>query len=121
MRNFVATIFDAGGQESVRKIRGITLEAVRQHLHEQGYTIKSIQEEENAGLWKKLQDIEMGSRIKAHNRIRFLKTLGQMINRGYVLESVLDFLLADEKEKDVTKLLQILQKKAQKGYKDYVE
>jgi len=38
-----------------------------------------------------------------------------------VLENVIDFLLADEKEKDVVKLLHILQNKTTKGYKDYVE
>lgn len=103
------------------RLKGQTEELIRVHLHQEGYTIKKILEEEETGLWKKLQGIEMGQRIKAENRIRLLRTLGKMINRGYQMERVFDFLLADEKEKDVIKLLQILQKKTQKGYKDYVE
>jgi len=121
MRTFVATVFTPAGEEQKVKLKGVTLQTVKTHLHEQGFTIKKIAEEELVGLWGKLQDIELGKRIKPQNRIRLLRTLGQMIGRGYVLESVIDFLLADEKEKDVIKLLQLLQRKAQKGYKDYVE
>ncbi|MDP2691937.1 MAG: type II secretion system F family protein [Candidatus Gracilibacteria bacterium] len=121
MRSFVATVFTPAGDEQVLGLQGFTLDAVRQHLHQQGYTIKKLAEKEKSGIWQQLQDIELGRRIKPENRIRVLKSLGQMIGRGYVLESIIDFLLADEKEKDVVKLLRILQSKAQKGYKDYVE
>jgi type II secretory pathway component PulF len=121
MRNFVATIFNPQGDEQFVRLKGSTLEEVRQHLRAQGYTIKKLEEEEVRGLWKKLQEIEVGQKIKPENRIRLLRSLGQMIGRGYVLENVLDFLLADEKEKDAVKLLKLLQNKAQKGYKDYVE
>lgn len=121
MRTFQANIFNASGEESSMKLRASTADEVRQYLHEQGFTIKKILEEEKRGLWEKLQGIEVGARIKPANRIRLLKTLGKMINRGYALESVIDFLLSDEHEKDVLKVLRIFQRKAEKGYKDYVE
>lgn len=121
VRTFAATVFTPTGEEKILRLQGASLDLIRQHLHEQGFTIQKLQEEEQRGLWQKLQQIELGQRIKPENQIRILKTLGQMIGRGYVLESVIDFLLADEKDKDVVKLLQTLQKKAEKGYKDYVE
>ncbi len=121
MRTFIATIYNPAGDESIVKLKGTTNESVRQYLRQEGYTIKKVVEEEDQGLWKSLQNIEVGQRIKPQNRLRLLRTLGQMIGRGYVLEAIIDFLLADEKEKDVRKLLIILQKKAQRGYKDYVE
>lgn len=121
MRTFVATIFSVSGEERVIRLKGATQEVVRQHLHEQGFTIKKLMEEQKSGIWQKLQAFEVGSPIKPQNRIRLLKTLGKMINRGYILERVFDFLLADEHEKDVVKLLRLLQGKAQRGYKDYVE
>lgn len=121
MRTFIAMVFTTSGEEKILRLKSQTEELVRSHLRQQGYTIKKIQEEEETGLWKKLQNIELGSRIKPENRIRLLKTLGKMINRGYQMERVFDFLLADEKEKDVVKLLQMLQRKAARGYKDYVE
>ncbi len=121
MRTFIATIYNPAGDESIVKLKGDTQESVRKHLRQEGYTIKKIVEQENQGLWQTLQNIEVGQRIKPQNRLRLLRTMGQMIGRGYVLEAIIDFLLADEKEKDVKKLLIILQKKAQKGYKDYVE
>ena len=103
------------------RLKGDTLDAVRKYLHEQGYTIKKLLESEERNWWDVLHAIELGQRIKPQNRIRLLRSLGQMIQRGYVLENVLDFLLADERAKDVVRLLKILQKKAQRGYRDYVE
>ena len=121
MRTFQATVFNTSGEESRLKFKSATADDVRRHLHEQGFTIKKIIEQERQGVWEKLQNVEIGSRIKPANRIRLLKTLGQMINRGYALESVIDFLLSDEQEKDVLKVLRLLQRKVEKGYKDYVE
>jgi|GEM_PF-2859945 len=121
MRTFLATVFNSAGEELLLRLKGQTEELIRNHLHQEGYTIKKIQEEEHTSLWKKMQGIELGARIKPENRIRLLRTVGKMINRGYQMERVFDFLLADEKEKDVIKLLQILQRKTLKGYKDFVE
>lgn len=121
MRTFQAIVFNPSGQEEIVKIKATTEEEVRHHLHGQGFTIKKVEEARKTGIWAKLNEMEVGARIKPENRVRLLRTLGQMIERGYVLENVIDFLLADEKEKDVVKLLHILQRKAGKGYKDYVE
>lgn len=121
MRTFVAVVYSTAGQEEKLTIQGNTLEEVRTHLRGQGYIIQKLEEQEDMGLWKRMQDIELGQRIKPQNRVRVLRSLGQMINRGYVLENVVDFLLSDEKQKDVVKLLNILQKRMQKGYKDFVD
>lgn len=121
MRTFNAQVFGAQGEERQLTLQGLTLEAIRTYLHEQGFTIKKLQEEEKVSLWDTLKNIEVGQRLKPQNRIRILRTLGQMINRGYSLENVLDFLISDEKEKDVMKFLQTLQRKSQKGYKDFHE
>lgn len=121
MRTFTTTIFTAEGIEQTITLKAPTLEAVRQYLHEKGFTIKKIQEQKARGIWEKLQSIELGSRIKPANLVRILRSLGQMIQRGYAIESVIDFLLADEREKDVVTFLNILQRKASKGYKDFVE
>jgi len=121
MRNFDACVFTPSGDELLLQLQGQTLERIRTHLHQQGYTIKKIVEKEQRGLWKKLQTIEIGRPIKDQHRIRILRALGQMIQRGYILENIIDFLLADEREKDVITLLQTLQRKSQKGYKDFVE
>ncbi|MDF2379304.1 MAG: type II secretion system F family protein [Candidatus Gracilibacteria bacterium] len=121
MRTFVAIVYSDAGAEEKLVLKGNTLEEVRSHLRAEGYIIQKLEEQEEVGLWKKLQDIELGARIKPENKIRVTRSLGQMINRGYVLENVVDFLLADEKQKDVIKLLKILQKRMQKGYKDFVD
>jgi len=121
MRSFRATVFDGQGVEQVMKLQSDTEERIRQFLHEQGFTIQQIVEEQRQNLWTKLQSIEVGQRIKPQDQIRFLKTLGKMINRGYQLERVLDFLLADERQKDVLKLLRLLRDRAQRGYRDYRE
>lgn len=121
MRTFTATIFTTDGTEQMFTLKAPTLDAVRQYLHEKGFTIKKIQEQEAGGIWKKLQSVELGSRIKPANLVRILRSLGQMIQRGYPIESIIDFLLADERDKDVVKFLSILQRKASKGYKDFVE
>ncbi len=121
MRTFSAIVFTASGEEQTLSLQGDTLEAVRQYLHEQGYTIKRLQEAFGVSLWDKLQSIELGERIKPAHKIRLLKTLGKMMGRGYSLAAIIDFLIADEREKDVLKLLRILQAKAEKGYRDYAE
>lgn len=121
MRTFLATVFNPSGEESKLRIEAASMEELKKHLHEQGFLIRKIHEEEKTGWWQKLQSIELGQRIKPENRIRILRTLGQMITRGYSMDSVIDFLLSDETDKDVIKLLGILQKKAQKGYKDYAD
>lgn len=121
MRLFIATVFSPAGEESLIKLKSETEESIRNYLRQQGFTIKKIQEEESLSLWNRLQGIELGVRIKPENRIRLLRTLGKMINRGYQLEQVFDFLLADEKEKELIRLLRILQRKTLKGYRDFVE
>lgn len=121
MRVFEAAIFDKSGKEFLLRLKGVTLDSVQSYLHRQGFTIQRIVEVRMTSFWAKLKDIEFGQRLKPRNRVRVLKTLGQMIGRGYALERVIDFLLADERQKDVIHLLTLLQKKALEGYKDFSE
>lgn len=121
MRAFLATVFNPAGEEFKLSIEASSLEEVKQHLHRQGFLIRKVAEKEKTGIWAKLQSIELGSRMKPQNRIRIIRTLGQMIGRGYSIENVIDFLLSDERDKDVIKFLNLLQKKSQKGYKDFVD
>ncbi len=121
MRTFSAMVFSASGEEKTISLQGDTLEMVRQYLHEQGYTIKRLEEVFGASLWERLASIEVGHRITPAHKIRLLKTLGKMMGRGYSLLAIVDFLIADEREKDVLKLLRMLQQKAEKGYRDYGE
>ena len=121
MRTFSATVFDAAGIEHVLRLQSDTEERIRGFLHEQGYTIQALVEQHRQHWWSKLQGIEVGRKIKPQDRIRFLKTLGKMMNRGYQLERVLDFLLADERQKEVLKLLRLLRERSQRGYRDYSE
>lgn len=97
------------------------IEHVRAYLSDQRFHIKSLTEEIKLSYWERLKKIELGGSIKAGSKIQLLKNLGQMINRGYSLERVIEFLLVDERDKAVIRLLKKLQKKANRGYRDYEE
>jgi general secretion pathway protein F len=121
MKTFLAKVFDHGGVSSTLELQADHIDAVYHYLHEQGYTLQSVVEKHSKSLFRRLQSIELGQRIKPQNRIRLLKTLGQMIGRGYALEKVIEFLLADERDKDVRKVLDALHAQTRRGYKDYEE
>jgi type IV pilus assembly protein PilC len=121
MKTFLAHVFDQEGVSSKVRLQGETHESVCRYLHDQGYSLQTVVEEESKTLWERLKDIEFGQKIKPQSKIRLLKTLGQMIGRGYALEKVIEFLLADEREKDVRRVLESLHSKTQRGYKDYEE
>ncbi len=121
MKTFIAQVFTGAGVSQRLELQAQDLDQVYQFIHEKGYTLQTVLEKETNTLWKSLKNIEIGQSIKSHNRIRLLKTLGQMIGRGYALEKVIEFLLADEREKDVKKVLEALHVQTQKGYKDYEE
>lgn len=121
MKTFRATVFDGQGLSQQLEMKAADLASVQVYLREQGYTWQALAEVQVLTWWQRLQQIELGQRLKAANRIRLLKTLGQMIGRGYALEKIIAFLLVDEREKDVRKVLEQLQFKTQQGYKDYEE
>lgn len=121
MKHFEASVFDQKGQQQQIEIDGDTLEEVTTTLHERGFTIHSLKEVQKKSWWQLLQSIEFGSKLSVEQRIRVVKTLGQMLMKGYEIDRVIDFLLVDERQKNVRVFLLQLQQAAKKGYKDYHE